>query len=335
LKIARRFFLGNQVKPGHLWVAFNKAEKSEKGAFRVRFLSACTSFLQAHTRSQRELVKHFGADGCVHSSEEARCLLDSQTEVYVAIVMACNMAKLVDAAALEALFVLKESNHIAGELSKIVHSAHDSGVLGVRETESLLHPMKEHIAGINRQLNWTLQGRLQKLERRTSNTKGIGRPSALSGLSGGPTATPSEGTASFASSRASACGEEPPGYVGWAQEPPRSSSAWASKATGRDEELELMRAALATRDAQIFELQRQLAQRSHGDEPSESTSGWVSGEPPAPQAPPAPPSPPPSLPASLPSSLPQSPRHPANATSAVRRQAASPRARAPSFDEAW
>jgi len=107
---------------------------------RIRILVA---FAQAHLASQADFVDFFGEHGQLRSPEQARCILQSHTEVYKALTLAAQVSSQVDASVLQGSSMLHASCHAAHRLAEFIEYAHVSGILSTREAETLLHPIRD------------------------------------------------------------------------------------------------------------------------------------------------------------------------------------------------
>jgi hypothetical protein len=109
------------------------------------------AFVKAHRRSQKLFLHFFGDQGSVSCVEQARCILESQAAVYKASYLAIKEATRIDDIVLTGIFILKESNSIAEDLTSFVFSAFKAGVITSREADSICEPLKHH------QKHWDLK----------------------------------------------------------------------------------------------------------------------------------------------------------------------------------
>lgn len=128
------------------------AEISEDMARSMTTISALVSFVHAHVSSQRDFVRFFGVDNdstiggdSVDNPEVARCLLQSQTAVYKALAMAATETQHVIPGLLERVCLERQSKRVAEDLQHFVLEAHNSGVISMRDAESILHPLHDHM----------------------------------------------------------------------------------------------------------------------------------------------------------------------------------------------
>jgi len=124
----------------------------------------CRAFIQAHINAQVDIVRFFsfGPDGSVVTSEMARVILDSQTEIYKASAMAAEEADAVDPQILDGMALLRENMLVTGRLSRFMYDAHEIGVIGGREAETITHPLQEHARIFQKNMRRTMDGRLTR-----------------------------------------------------------------------------------------------------------------------------------------------------------------------------
>jgi prepilin-type processing-associated H-X9-DG protein len=129
---------------------------SEELAVQLENIFTLKAFVQAHLATQSNLLRFIGCteDGETRfdQCEEARCILESWTQVYWALVHgASEIEKVEDSAPwmLGGMTVLHESSDVVEELTEFVVSAAKAGILKEREAESITHPMQEHLRKTN------------------------------------------------------------------------------------------------------------------------------------------------------------------------------------------
>jgi len=115
----------------------------------MKTLLILRAFIRAHVSSQIALTETFGEP--TTSPEIARCILESQTEVYLADASKADYHDLVS------LKMLREQFGIISGLIKFVESAGDTG-LNVREIGTLTHPLEQRLHEFDIQLDRTLSG---------------------------------------------------------------------------------------------------------------------------------------------------------------------------------
>jgi hypothetical protein len=115
----------------------------------LRKISILTAFIKAHKNAQVRLMTYFG-DYRKRGVEQARCLLESQTAVHMALCMASSEVTKVERSILEWLNILRESGRVADELKNFICGAQQVGVVSSREADALLEPLHE------RRRNWYL-----------------------------------------------------------------------------------------------------------------------------------------------------------------------------------
>jgi NhaP-type Na+/H+ or K+/H+ antiporter len=129
---------------------------SEELAVQLENIFTLKAFVQAHIATQSNLLRFIGrtedAETRFDQCEEARCILESWTQVYWALVHgAAEIEKVEDSAPwiLGGMSVLHESSEIVEELTEFVVSAAKAGILKEREAEAITHPMQEHLRKTN------------------------------------------------------------------------------------------------------------------------------------------------------------------------------------------
>jgi len=165
-----------------LHAKYRKKVVSDKLASRLEVIGALRAFVQAHVRSHRILLKFFGKrradylermlsmqdtfDRQISTSsfarqislegitsllvepEEARCVVESFTAIYNAIVLGSVMIERVDEEAawmLESMVILRDSCILTEDMVNFVVSATDAGVLKEKDAEILIHPLHLHL----------------------------------------------------------------------------------------------------------------------------------------------------------------------------------------------
>jgi len=117
-------------------------------------ISTLKAFVEAHLTSQNKLLKFLGDSKSVNGQakfdecEEARCILESWTQVYQAIVLGAAEIEKVEVDApwiIGGMAVLRESYRITEEFTEFVVSAAKAGILKEREAECIIHPMQDQM----------------------------------------------------------------------------------------------------------------------------------------------------------------------------------------------
>jgi NhaP-type Na+/H+ or K+/H+ antiporter len=135
---------------------FNGKEVSPELAVQLENIFTLKAFVQAHTATQAQMLRFLGCldDGQTRfdECEEARCILESWTQVYWAIVHGAAEIEKVEESApwiLGGMSVLRESASVIEELTEFVVSAAKAGILKEGEAESIIHPMQKHLRNTN------------------------------------------------------------------------------------------------------------------------------------------------------------------------------------------
>lgn len=151
-----RFWQVLKAKAASQHVDLEVAEHMQK----VKILSC---FVRAHVSSQEKLVKYFGSQGEVDSVELSRCILQSQTFCYQAMLLEIKEKERLERlspALLDELRVAREAKAITEDLEEFVCSAHSSGVLTSKEAENIIHTLHHSISGFCKRIVDCQQGRV-------------------------------------------------------------------------------------------------------------------------------------------------------------------------------
>jgi len=126
----------------------------------MRTITAFRAFVQAHCQSQVRLAALFADDGKVRTVEEARCILESQTQIYKALHVAAAEADNVEAQSVVFMRMLRDNIKLTRKLSDFVVGAHESGVITMREAETIAHPLQDHVRIFQEGIQRTVRGSL-------------------------------------------------------------------------------------------------------------------------------------------------------------------------------
>jgi len=148
-----RFYLTLKAK-------FNQQELSLELSRHLYQLALLDAFVKAHVAAQREMVKFFCQSGQVPTAvpEISRVILSSQIHVYKAIAVATSEERGIGIRALRGVNTLRESLHVVRMLEHFVTGAHKSGILNASETESLLHPLHDHMSTFTKRISKAYDG---------------------------------------------------------------------------------------------------------------------------------------------------------------------------------
>lgn len=130
----------------------------------MRTITVFRAFVQAHVEAQTKLTKLFGEKGNITTSEEARCILESQSEIYKALYVAAEEARDLEENAVLSLRLLRDIIKVVRKMVQFVVGAHESGVITTREANTLIHPFQKHIVDIDTQINKLMKGDLRSAE---------------------------------------------------------------------------------------------------------------------------------------------------------------------------
>lgn len=161
-RIFRVLRLVRLVRLYRLYVTI-KANLQHKGisfelADHLRRIALLEAFVKAQVESQEALMGYFCTKDVITSPELARVIIQSQTNVFEATKNLHLEEQHVGKRTLRAVKTLRESVEATREVEKFVISAHKVGILGSVETESLLHPVHEHLAHVNSQISRVFEG---------------------------------------------------------------------------------------------------------------------------------------------------------------------------------
>lgn len=106
-------------------------------------------FIHAHMTAQVDLVKYFGGNGKLdeaNESEIARCILQSQTFTYRALIERAKTQAELGEKMFTDLTNLYKRKHITEGLGGWIMKAHSDGALSATEAHAILHPLNHLIA---------------------------------------------------------------------------------------------------------------------------------------------------------------------------------------------
>jgi len=130
---------------------------SKELATQLETISTLKAFVEAHIASQSKLLKFLGnsetGQARLDECEEARCILESWTQVYHAVALGAAEIEKIEADApwiTGGMAVMRESTCIMEEFTEFVVSAARAGILKEREAECIIHPIQDQMkkAGI-------------------------------------------------------------------------------------------------------------------------------------------------------------------------------------------
>jgi len=159
-----------------------REEYSPEVAEHMQKMTILTCYIRAHLLAQNEFFHFFcGLEDNISSAEVARCMLQSQAFVYMAICLSVKELKQLDKELLKEINMIRESKEITEELEKFVMSAYEHGVLGGREAEAVVSPLHHHIKGCMEQIERSQRGHgLTTSLRIIPRTPGTNVPTPLS-----------------------------------------------------------------------------------------------------------------------------------------------------------
>jgi len=133
-----RFYMAIQAKLDGRNLSLQVAEY-------LRAVTVLTAFVQAHTASQEQLQYFFNEIGTQSMPEVARCIVESQISVYRAILVATCQLDQVNETVMNGMNVLRESNTAMDKMVNYVMETRRRGLIGPREANIILHPLKDRM----------------------------------------------------------------------------------------------------------------------------------------------------------------------------------------------
>jgi sodium/hydrogen exchanger 10/11 len=124
----------------------------------MRTIVILRSFVRAHTESQKKLARLFGDRGSITSCEEARVILESQTAVYKALLVASAEAEEVDMASMVCVQMLQQNTKITRKMCDFVVCARESGVITGRECKCVALPLVMGVRSFHVETRQTVRG---------------------------------------------------------------------------------------------------------------------------------------------------------------------------------
>jgi hypothetical protein len=120
----------------------------------MKTIRVLESFIQAHLSSQALLVKFFGGKSKMEDdkAEIARCVLQSQAQIYKAISLTIAAKKQMDTTSLQEIERVHQMLHVTEGLEKYVMEAYDCGAISSKEAESILEPLHHKISHIMQEM---------------------------------------------------------------------------------------------------------------------------------------------------------------------------------------
>jgi NhaP-type Na+/H+ or K+/H+ antiporter len=107
----------------------NEGERCIELGERMRTITILRSFVHAHIAAQEELVKLYGEAGKITRCEEARAILESQTELYIALRLAAHEADEAEVDSVVTIRMLREATKINRKMADFVHEVQSAGVI--------------------------------------------------------------------------------------------------------------------------------------------------------------------------------------------------------------
>lgn len=138
----------------------NREEVSFECAEHMQKMTMLMSLARAHLMAQKEFMIFFcGLEEQITCVEVARCLLQSQAFVYMAMFLSVRQMRGLDRHMLQQVNNCRESKELTEELEHFVMAGYNSGVLGGKEADAILTPLRHHIRHCMTTLKDSLEGR--------------------------------------------------------------------------------------------------------------------------------------------------------------------------------
>jgi hypothetical protein len=131
-------------------------------------------FIKGQEMAQTQLVRYFGGNGKLDEKNEteiARCILQSQVNIYKALWEAGETKRKLGDKVSKELEVLRKRKRITEGFSRFVSDAHEAGALSATETHAILHPLNHQIAECMKTLNDRAEGVLDRSNSHGHNHK--------------------------------------------------------------------------------------------------------------------------------------------------------------------
>jgi hypothetical protein len=161
-----RFWAIIKAKWTQQHVDFHVAERMTKAAI-------CSCFVRAHIHAQKMVVKYFGRDGNVDTVEVARCVLQSQTFCYRAMLLEIKQKELLKPCLLTEVCVARQCKTIVEEFEDFVVDAHNYGVLSNKEAETIIHVLNDSISDFVTYLFNVQQGKIDAADVERANSEEV------------------------------------------------------------------------------------------------------------------------------------------------------------------
>jgi hypothetical protein len=150
----------------------------------LKKITAMSCFIKAHLMAQSDMVKFFGGNGRgtqASEAEIARCVLQSQTATYKALIIASRAQKQMDQEVLHELQTVYQRKCIAEGLSVFVENAVADGAISEKEAHAILHPLNHQIAECMDMLNDRAEGVITTSPSQNEDSKSGGSGGRSSG----------------------------------------------------------------------------------------------------------------------------------------------------------
>jgi len=137
-----------------MYARFRGRTVSKQLATQLETISTLKAFVEAHIASQQKLCKYLASTdndsgvARLDECEEARCILESWTQIYQAVVLGAIEIYKVEHDApwmIGGMAIMRESTSIVEEFTAFVFSAAKAGVLKERQAECIIHPMQDQM----------------------------------------------------------------------------------------------------------------------------------------------------------------------------------------------
>jgi len=129
---------------------------------RIHRLCILLAFIRAHTVAQQQLVRFLGRHGKLDNAMLARCIIQSQTDVYQAMLVFIYQEVHVDEWLLDEKEACENNIEALSKMEAFVNDARDGGVVSISEAECLKHTVHHYIRMLMDRIEDVCEGRAQE-----------------------------------------------------------------------------------------------------------------------------------------------------------------------------
>eukprot|EP00419_Tripos_fusus_P005874 CAMPEP_0172685854 /NCGR_PEP_ID=MMETSP1074-20121228/20531_1 /TAXON_ID=2916 /ORGANISM="Ceratium fusus, Strain PA161109" /LENGTH=1191 /DNA_ID=CAMNT_0013505075 /DNA_START=29 /DNA_END=3604 /DNA_ORIENTATION=+ len=129
---------------------------------RIHRLCILLGFIRAHVAAQEQLIRFLGRHGKLDCAMLARCIIQSQTGVYKAMIVFIYQESHVDQWLLDEKEACENSIEALSKMEAFVNDARDGGVVSISEAECLKHTVHQYIGMLMDRVEDVCEGRAQE-----------------------------------------------------------------------------------------------------------------------------------------------------------------------------